>query len=46
MRPGVTAAVHHAGVYLVEKLPEGARIVEGKVVDADGKCVPDARSIA
>jgi hypothetical protein len=35
MRPGNRALVHHCGAFVVD-LPEGARVVEGKLVKEDG----------
>jgi hypothetical protein len=40
IRPGNRAAVHHAGVYVVD-LPEGARVVDGRLVMPDGKLSTD-----
>src|SRR6185295_2160039 len=37
MRPGTPGVVHHAGAYVVEKLPDGATLVDGRIVGADGK---------
>jgi len=37
IRPGTPGVVHHAGVYVVERLPDGARLVNGQIVGADGK---------
>ena len=37
IRPGTPGVVHHAGVYVVEKLPDGAKLVNGQIVGADGK---------
>jgi hypothetical protein len=36
IRPGNRAVVHHAGVFVVD-IPEGATIVNGRLVMADGK---------
>src|SRR3954449_4370798 len=36
IRPGNRAVVHHAGVFVVD-IPEGASIVNGRLVMADGK---------
>jgi hypothetical protein len=36
IRPGNRAVVHHAGVFVVD-IPEGARIVDGRLVMPDGK---------
>jgi hypothetical protein len=40
IRPGNRAVVHHAGVFVVD-IPEGARIVNGRLVMADGKASTD-----
>jgi len=37
VRPGTPGVIHHAGLYVVEKLPDGARLVNGKILDANGK---------
>jgi mono/diheme cytochrome c family protein len=37
VRPGVPAVVHHAGLYVVDKLPPNAKLVDGRVIGADGK---------
>jgi len=36
IRPGNRAVVHHAGVFVVD-IPEGATIVDGRLVMPDGK---------
>ncbi|MGE0815934.1 MAG: cytochrome c [Vicinamibacterales bacterium] len=36
LRPGNRAVVHHSGVFVVD-LPEGAQIVDGRLLNADGK---------
>ncbi|HZR25193.1 MAG TPA: cytochrome c [Vicinamibacterales bacterium] len=44
LRPGNRAVLHHAGVFVVD-IPEGAKIVNGRLVGADGKVADDrARS--
>jgi hypothetical protein len=44
IRPGNRAALHHAGVLVVD-IPEGATIVDGRLVSADGTVADDrARS--
>ena len=44
IRPGNRAVVHHAGVFVVD-IPEGAKIVDGRLVAPDGKIADDrARS--
>jgi hypothetical protein len=35
--PGAPEAVHHAGVYVVDGIPEGANLVDGRILSADGK---------
>jgi hypothetical protein len=37
IRPGTPGVVHHAGVYVVDKLPDGANLVNGQIVGASGK---------
>jgi mono/diheme cytochrome c family protein len=37
VRPGVPAVVHHAGLYVVDRLPAGATLVDGRVIGPDGK---------
>ena len=29
--------IHHAGLYVIDRLPDGARLVNGKILDASGK---------
>jgi hypothetical protein len=44
IRPGNRGVVHHAGVFVVD-IPEGAKIVDGRLVAPDGKIADDrARS--
>jgi len=40
VRPGTNAVVHHAGLYVIEKLPAGAKFVDGRILDANGKPMP------
>ena len=40
IRPGNRAVVHHAGVFVVD-IPEGAKIVNGRLVTPDGKASTD-----
>jgi mono/diheme cytochrome c family protein len=40
IRPGNRAVVHHAGVFVVD-IPEGATIVDGRLVMRDGKASTD-----
>jgi len=37
IRPGAPQSVHHAGVYVIDKIPEGARLEKGRILSADGK---------
>jgi hypothetical protein len=37
IRPTAPGVVHHGGVYTVDRLPEGATIVDGNVIGRDGK---------
>jgi mono/diheme cytochrome c family protein len=37
VRPGTAGVVHHAGLYVIETLPEGAKLVNGRILGADGK---------
>jgi hypothetical protein len=39
VRPTTPGVVHHAGVYVIDKLPEGARFADGKIIGADGKAM-------
>jgi mono/diheme cytochrome c family protein len=40
IRPGNRAVVHHAGVFVVD-LPEGAKVIDGRLVEASGKAATD-----
>src|SRR5262249_20207891 len=40
IRPGNRGAVHHAGVFVVD-IPEGSRIVDGRLILASGKAAAD-----
>ena len=40
LQPSNRAVLHHAGIYFVD-IPEGARIVDGRIVGADGKAIGD-----
>ncbi|HYM22342.1 MAG TPA: hypothetical protein VEU08_04015 [Vicinamibacterales bacterium] len=42
VRPGTPGVVHHAGLYVIDKLPDGAAFMSGQIVGADGK--PMARN--
>ena len=37
IRPGAPESVHHAGVYVVDKIPEGASLVNGRIISPEGK---------
>src|SRR4030095_10757528 len=37
VRPGTAGVVHHAGLYVIDKLPDGARLENGRIIDAEGK---------
>jgi mono/diheme cytochrome c family protein len=37
VRPGTAGVVHHAGLYVIDKLPDGTRLDNGRIVDASGK---------
>ena len=37
VRPGTAGVIHHAGLYVIDKLPDGARLVNGKILSAEGK---------
>jgi mono/diheme cytochrome c family protein len=37
VRPGTAGVVHHAGLYVIDRLPEGAKLVDGRIIGADGK---------
>jgi len=43
LRPGNRAVVHHAGIFFVD-IPEGARLVNGRIVDSEGKVIGDRGS--
>jgi len=36
VRPGTPGVVHHAGLYVIDRLPDGATLVNGRIVDANG----------
>jgi mono/diheme cytochrome c family protein len=36
VRPGTPGVIHHAGLYVIDKLPDGARLVNGKILGPDG----------
>ena len=37
VRPGTAGVVHHAGLYVIDRLPDGASLVNGRILDANGK---------
>ena len=37
VRPGTPGVVHHAGLYVIDHLPEGATLVNGRIIGPDGK---------
>jgi hypothetical protein len=37
VKPSTPGVVHHAGVYVIDKLPPGARFENGRIIGADGK---------
>ncbi|MBI4473571.1 MAG: cytochrome c [Acidobacteria bacterium] len=37
VRPGTPGVVHHAGIYVIDKMPDGAKLVNGRIVNAEGK---------
>jgi mono/diheme cytochrome c family protein len=39
VRPGAPQAVHHAGVYVIDRLPEGAKLINGRILSAEGKAM-------
>jgi mono/diheme cytochrome c family protein len=43
IRPGNRGVVHHAGVFIVD-IPEGAKLVDGRIIGADGKVIGDRGS--
>jgi hypothetical protein len=43
IRPGNRAAVHHAGIFVVD-IPEGTTLVNGRLIGADGKVIADRGS--
>jgi mono/diheme cytochrome c family protein len=43
IRPGNRAVVHHAGIFVVD-IPDGATLVNGRIVGADGKVIGDRGS--
>jgi hypothetical protein len=43
LRPGNRAVVHHAGLFVVD-IPEGTTLVNGRLLDKDGKVIADRGS--
>ncbi len=43
LRPGNRAVVHHAGIFVVD-IPEGTTLVNGRLIDKDGKVIGDRGS--
>lgn len=39
VKPSTPGVVHHAGVYVIEKLPPGARFENGRIIGGDGKAM-------
>jgi hypothetical protein len=37
VRPGTAGVVHHAGLYVIDRLPDGAKLVNGRIMGPDGK---------
>src|SRR6478672_10469136 len=37
VREGTPGVIHHAGLYVIDRLPDGARLVNGRIVGADGR---------
>jgi len=37
IRPSTPGVVHHAGVYVIDRLPDGASLIDGRIVSADGE---------
>ena len=36
VREGTPGVIHHAGLYVIDRLPDGAKLVNGKILGADG----------
>jgi mono/diheme cytochrome c family protein len=43
LRPGNRSVVHHAGIFVVD-IPEGTTLVNGRLIDKDGKVIGDRGS--
>jgi len=37
IRPSTPGVVHHAGVYVIDRLPDGASLIDGRIVNANGE---------
>ncbi len=37
VRPGTPGVVHHAGLYVIDRLPDGAALINGRIVDSSGR---------
>jgi mono/diheme cytochrome c family protein len=37
VRPGTPGVVHHAGLYVIDRLPDHASLIDGRIVDANGR---------
>src|SRR5262249_3633430 len=37
VRPGTAGVIHHAGLYVIDRLPEGSKLVNGRIIAADGR---------
>src|SRR5437762_1023975 len=37
VRPGTAGVIHHAGLYVIDRLPDGSTLVNGRIIGADGK---------
>ena len=37
VREGTPGVIHHAGLYVIDRLPEGAKLVNGRIIGADGE---------
>jgi mono/diheme cytochrome c family protein len=39
VRPGTPGVVHHAGLYVIDRLPDGAALINGRIVDSTGQAM-------
>jgi len=37
IRPSTPGVVHHAGVYVIDRLPDGASLIDGRIVNVNGE---------